>query len=117
MKKTTHFAVFFMVCCAGVFGQSKPNSVSSVGIDVAKNVPYLFFPTFFGGKNALIIEPTLQLTTLKPNQFINLTLGYTQIDQERDNNGRTVHFLKGFTPKLCTKYNPPTGRCFGPTAV
>ena len=112
MKKTTVFGVLFMACCAGVFGQSKPHSVSSVGIDVAKNVPYLFFPTFFGGKNALIVEPTLQLTTLKPNQFINLTLGYTQIDQERDNNGRTVHFLKGFHAQVMHEIQSTDGQVF-----
>lgn len=105
-------ALCWAVFSADVSAQQNPRRVTAVGIDVFKNVPYLLFPTFFGGKNALIIEPTIQFATTKPNRFTNLTVGYSQIDQERDNNGRTLHYVRGFHFQLMQERQDNEGKLF-----
>ena len=110
MKKLV-FAGIFLLFQASLFAQENPRKINTVGIDVGKNLPYLFFPTVLGGKNALIIEPTVQFTTPKPNRFLNLTVGYTKIDQETSN-GRILHYLRGFHLQLMKERQSQDGKSF-----
>jgi hypothetical protein len=93
MKKKNVLLAGLLLWQIPLFAQTEAWKVHGFGVDVVKNLPFLVFPQAYAGltgsRSAFIVEPMLQLTTPKPNRYLNLTLGFARAPVGVDN-GRIV---------------------------
>jgi hypothetical protein len=104
----------FFTSTFSAIAQDSTYRLHAVGIDAFKNVPFL---TFFQEKatlsisseerssfyNPLIVEAYGQITTLKPNTFLNAGIGYASIERRLEQ--RLRQNIKGYYLKIGKEYH------------
>lgn len=102
-----------LVLAFSVTAQDSTYRLHAVGVDAFKNVPFLVFfqekrtlglslGERSGFYNPVIIEAYGQMTTLKPNTFLNVGIGYASIERQLEQ--RLRQNIKGYYLKIGREY-------------
>lgn len=104
----------FFASTFAAIAQDSTYRLHAVGVDAFKNVPFLVFfqekttlGLYTGERssfyNPIIVEAYGQITTLKPNTFLNVGIGYASIERQLEQ--RLRQNIKGYYLKIGKEYH------------